>query len=191
MTVLQPEIHHFDERHFGTMSELIEAARSGRQDFLLLACSDQSGLPGSISFADPDQFVVVQNLAASVARPGETDAFLGSIEFAMAVHEIQHIILCGHTCCSVLANLAQRRSRDLCVCRTLSIVEQHYPQATDREFFELLVQEHMLLQLENLQSHRFISKQLATGQLSLHAWLVDDQTARVRAFDPEAGQFTQ
>ena len=56
-----------------------------------------------------------------------------------------------------------------------------------RDYIERLICEHALFQLENLQMHPFIRDRLDASLLKLHLWIVNDETARILAYNPHLG----
>jgi carbonic anhydrase len=52
------------------------------------------------------------------------------------------------------------------------------------------VREHVLVQIENLQTHPAVAVQLQRGELTLHAWIYRMQTGEVLAYSSDDGKFT-
>lgn len=199
MNKLDSSLHHFSVKHFGTANDFLFSARSTERDTLMIACADQGGAPDDVSIAKPGRFFVVQHLASSIRPTSDRDenSAISDIEFAFSQHKIKHVIICGHTGCGVIRNwLRYPEAPDVSGFRacfektTLKTVDQAYPEYSGEDRIETLICEHTLIQLEHLCSHAFIRKKLEAGKLRLHAWVVNDKTARVRSFDPARGCFT-
>lgn len=196
---LKSDLHHFDAAHFGNLSELLRSAAAGPQNILLLACADHGTAPDNVSFARPGTFYIVQNMGASV--PGVSDPFsettLANIQYAICHINVKAVIICGHLGCNVIRNDITKfakceKQNELfrLWSKAHETIDKHYPNTTPDQKANLLVREHLLFQLENLESHEFVQTRLNDGRLKLHCWLVDDETARVRNYDPVIGQFT-
>lgn len=199
MNQLDPTLHRFSVEHFGTTDDFLSSAQSTERDTLMIACADQGGAPDDVSFAKPGRFFVVQHLASSIHPASDRDenSSILDIEFALSHYKIKHVIICGHTECGVIRNWARCSDAPdvsgMQACfekTTLKTVNQAYPEYFDEDRIETLICEHTLFQLEHLCSHAFVRNKLETGKLRLHAWVVNDSTARVRAYDPTLGCFS-
>ncbi|QDU73709.1 Carbonic anhydrase 1 [Bremerella volcania] len=198
MNKLDSSLHRFPVKHFGTASDFLLSAESEERDTLMIACADQGGAPDRVSFAKSGRFFVVQHLASSIRPAGDRDenSEISDIEFAFSKYKIKHVIICGHTGCGVIRNwLLYPDAPDVSGIRarfeqtTLEAVNQAYPEYSAEDRIEALICEHTLFQLEHLCSHAFIRNKLEAGTLQLHAWVVNDNTARVRSYDPARGCF--
>jgi len=198
MNMLDSSLHQFAIEHFGKASDFLSSAQSEQRDTLMIACSDQGGAPDDVSFAKPERFFVIQHLASSIRPAGSRDdkSATEDIEFAFSQYKIEHVIVCGHTGCGVIRNwIRYPNAPDVSGIRscfektTLEIVNQAYPEYSGDELIEMMICEHTLFQLEHLCSHAFIHNKLSAGELRLHAWVVNDNTARVRSYDPSRGCF--
>jgi len=196
-TELIKSLHDFDPLVFGTLTELKNDLNSSLNTenhvVLLIACADQGMDPDNLSVADPAQLFVVQHMASSILKSGReyTDS---SIEYAVNYLGVKHVIICGHLQCNLMMTWMQEMPsssdiHNLLISPTLNLVTHKYENAVHDDRMSLLVREHILIQLENLQSYDFIKARLQEGQLRLHGWIVDDETARIKAFDPSTGQF--
>lgn len=196
LPVLVPELHECDPAYFGDVTELIRA-RTNVRDTLFVACSDHWCAPDNTSFAKPGRLYIVQNLATTIpAGTSPESSILGSVEFAVRLEQVSHAIVCGHLGCRIVPAWMESGVDKVPGVETSDFdrvvrprVEEAYPDATADQLTRLMIVEHTLFQVENLQSHDFVRERLEDGRLCLHAWIVDDETARVFAFDPTDGQF--
>jgi carbonic anhydrase len=69
------------------------------------------------------------------------------------------------------------------------IARQKYSQLAADALLNVTIQENVLVQLENLRTHPSVAATLASGTLSLHAWVYKIETGEVFAYDSEQGQF--
>ncbi|MCA9139877.1 MAG: hypothetical protein KDB00_24055, partial [Planctomycetales bacterium] len=135
--------------------------------------------------------------AASVPRSNAPlESTIASIQYAVRRQGIQDLVVCTHLCCDVMRHWIkllefeeanQPESRFIRNAR--DTVDLLYRYTTQGERQVLMTCEHTLFQLENLRSHTFIRERLKSGDLRLHGWVVDDTTARVLAYQPDAHQF--
>ncbi|QEG01228.1 Carbonic anhydrase [Stieleria maiorica] len=194
---LKKHLHRFASDEFGTLADLRESARTSPAGILIVGCADHGLAPDMLSFAEPGQCAVVQNLAASIPRPDQPyDSTVAGIEYAIVRQQVREVIVCSHLCCRVvrywMKNPILHGDCDP-GCRFTAnarrVVDHFYHYTTESERQTLMICEHTLFQIENLRSHPFVRNRLAAGQLRLHGWVVDDRSARVLAYAPLAHQF--
>ena len=197
MTIeLESSLHQFKPDDFGSLHDFLSTTDKDERDTLLIACSDHGTAPDNVSFAGTDRFLILQHLAECVPPPEdrESNDLFGSIELGFSSNNLRHAIVCGHLSCGVIRNWLkdsigpdigglQARFRSTVV----KAVDETYPELTSRDYIERLICEHALFQLENLQMHPLIRERLDAKQLKLHLWIVNDQTARILAYNPHIG----
>ena len=199
---LKEGLHQFPQRTFGSPSDLTNTRDARERDTLIIACSELGTAPDNISFAEPNRCVVLQHLAASIPSKDECDRHqvlsCDSIEKLFDKHEFRHVIVCGHLLCGVIRSWLkpiERGYTDFGSFRlrfetgTKELVERNYLSNTDEEKLTLMICEHVLCQIENLLTHSFVMKRVRGGTMSLHGWVVDDQSARVLGYSPVESAF--
>ena len=72
---------------------------------------------------------------------------------------------------------------------TRRIVKLKYASLAEGAKLEAAIEENVLVQFENLQTHPAVAEAVAQGKLKLHAWVYDIATGEVFAYDDEAEQF--
>jgi carbonic anhydrase len=193
---LETSLHQFNPDDFGAVGDFLKTTDCNERDTLMIACADHGTAPDNVSFAGTDRFFILQHLAACIPSPedGANDSAFAEVQFAFLNYDIKHIVLCGHLGCGVIPNwLKDTDAHDTGGLRArfrstaVKAVEQAYPHLNGQELIERLICEHALFQLENLQSHPFIRNKLDSNELKLHLWIVNDETARVLAFDARKG----
>lgn len=188
----------FNPSPFGTVHDLRKSAKNANDAILMVACSDHGTAPCHLSIADPARLIVVQNLAVSIPRAGQNCSLstLASIQYAVTLKQVGHVIVCGHRKCGIIerwqtfrknADTGPAPDRELHA--VWSALDEIATTILRERSQEIIVREHLLRQVANLQSHDFVRRRLEEGTLRLHAWIVDDATASVRAYDPHSGQF--
>lgn len=197
MILLDKSLHQFSPQHFGTAYDIQRDNGDDVCDILMVACACHGSAPDELSIAGPERIFALQHLAASVPPAWETSATsaVADLEYAFDTFHFKHAIICGHMGCNVIRRWSQEQGENLPGLqqkfqkRTADVVDHCYSSRVERERTKLLICEHLLGQLENLQSHDFVQQRLQSGDLQLHAWLVDEETARIRAYDPHHGRF--
>ena len=65
---------------------------------------------------------------------------------------------------------------------TRRIVAENYGHSTGDDLLEIAVQEHVLVQVENIQTHPSVAVKLQRGELTLHAWVYHLETGEILAY---------
>ncbi|MCC9608487.1 hypothetical protein LOC68_10025 [Blastopirellula sp. JC732] len=197
MILLDKSLHQFAPQYFGTAFDIQQSLDDDVCDILMIACSCHGSAPDEVSIAGPERIFTLQHLAATVPAATEESptSAADDLAYAFQYFDFKHVILCGHMGCNVIRRWAQPDQNDSRGLQkkfqqtTASVVDQTYPTRLDHERQRLLICEHLLCQLENLLTHDFVLDRLETGELRLHGWLVDEMTARIRAYDAVHGRF--
>jgi carbonic anhydrase len=118
----------------------------------------------------------------------------------VAVLGVKDIVICGHTGCGAIqAMLNPEKTEKLPLVRqwlthaeaTRRIVAENYPKKLKgRDLFNIAVREHVLVQIENLQTHPAVAVKLQRGELTLHGWVYQMETGEVLAYSSDDGNFT-
>jgi len=172
-----------------------------RQDpeALFITCSDSRIDPSLLVQTEPGELFICRN-AGNIVPPHSnyTGGITATIEYAVAVLKVKHIIICGHSDCGALtAVLNPEKVESLPhVSQWLSyakaahyIVEEKAPNANQDEKLTMLIQENVLLQLQHLKTHPYVAARHATNKVQLHAWTYDIGEGIVNAYDERVGEF--
>ena len=193
-------VHHFRRQVFRQQQELFERLAHGQiPQTLFITCSDSRIDPNLITHTDPGDLFVVRNAGNIVpAYTAASGGEIASIEFAVSGLEVSDIVICGHSHCGAMKGLLHPEylGEMPAVAQwlvhaeaTRRIVKSKYVQLAESERLEVAVEENVLVQMENLQTHPAVAAALAEGKLKLHAWVYDIATGEVFAYDGDAGQF--
>jgi carbonic anhydrase len=193
-------VHHFRSQVFKEQRELFERLGSGQTpDTLFITCSDSRVDPNLITQTVPGQMFILRN-AGNILPPygasngGETAA----VEFAIRALDVKDIIICGHSQCGamkgllnpeLLAELPDTTKWLKFAETTRQIVRSKYQHLRGDELLSVTIEENVLSQIENLQTHPAVAVGLMRGTLKLHAWHYEIETGEIYAYDIESGQF--
>lgn len=199
---LIPELHKFPADLFGSAEDLIASQGARLKDTLIIACSELGLAPDLISFGRPEQFVILQHLAASVPSKQDCKQCV-ELNFQPVIHlfeqhQFRDVIVCGHFGSTVIpywletsargrSDVGQFRRRFDDGARTL--VDQNYTPNSESERTILIILEHALCQIENLLSHDQIHQLAQSKTTVFHAWIVDNSTARIFSYRPKGSAF--
>jgi carbonic anhydrase len=122
-----------------------------------------------------------------------------TIEYAMAVLRVPHIIVCGHTDCGVMKALLHPEDvRDLPAVKewieqaetTRRIMREHYVDLEGKERLIKTTQENVRSQLDHLRTHPSVALLLRKKKVDLHGWVYSISTGDVWVYDFNSEQFT-
>jgi len=179
---------------------LFERLAEGQSpDALFIACSDSRVETAMITQTDPGELFICRN-PGNIVPPNanHTGGTAASIEFAMSVLEVPHVVVCGHTGCGAMKaamnpdqvesfpHLRQWISHTHDAVKATKKRVQDNPEL-DAE--QVLLEQNVILQLTHLRSHPTLSARLADGAVKLHGWVYDIGTGIVHAYDEQQDVF--
>jgi carbonic anhydrase len=176
-----------------------ELATQQSPETLLITCSDSRVVPDLIVQAGPGEIFVCRN-AGNIA-PSYCDASGGvsaTIEYAVQVLGVRDIIVCGHSDCGAMKALLhpEKAAATPSLARWLThaeraraVVLRNSNQLDGSALIDALVEENVLAQIDNLQTHPCVASRLRRGALALHAWVYDIGSGRIRVHDPDRNHF--
>lgn len=166
---------------------------------LFITCSDSRVVPGLITMTDPGDLFLIRNAGNIVPAYGEVHGGVtATIEYAMMVLKVPHIIICGHSDCgAVKAMLDPEKLGDMpTVVEWLRhaevarrVVNAHYGEADTRQRADAMTFENVVCQLEHLRTHPSVAVALSRGEVQLHGWVYDIAHGTIKAFDASEGRF--
>jgi carbonic anhydrase len=168
---------------------------------LFVTCADSRVVPNLILQADPGELFIVRNAGNIIPPAGQGgEGVIASIEYAVEALGVTDVILCGHTDCGAMKGVLHPEK----VAALPSVaawvrhgeaarlaVERIYPQATDKEKMERMVEQNVIAQVKNLLTHRFIRSRVESGSLEIYGWVYDIRTGGVRGLDERGESFSE
>lgn len=168
--------------------------------WLFITCSDSRVVPDLILSTEPGDLFIIRN-AGNVVPPEGPETYGGvsaTIEYAVEVLKVRHIILCGHSDCGAIkAALDHVALEQLPKARLwLSHVEDAFKfkqplNPADGTHAELasLIRGNVLAQVQSMRTHPAIIHALAENRIQIHAWYYDILSGRVERYDDEQQRF--
>ncbi len=170
--------------------------RSERQAprWLFITCSDSRVVPDLILSTEPGDLFITRNAGNVVPAESHNsdDGVAATIEYAVEVIKVRHIILCGHSDCGALkAALDHVALESLPKAKLwLSHVEDAFkyrqplnPADGPQAELASLIRGNVIAQLHNLRTQPSVIHALSESRLQLHAWYYDILTGRVERYD--------
>jgi len=167
---------------------------------LFITCSDSRVDPTLLTQTDPGELFILRNAGNMVPPYGSMQGgSTATIEYAMAVLKVPHIIVCGHTDCAVMkALLNPEEVSDLPAFRewvgqaetTRRLMHEHYTNLTGNDRLIKTTQENVRSQLDHLRTHPSVALLLRQKKVDLHGWVYSISTGDVWVYNFEFEQFT-
>jgi carbonic anhydrase len=167
---------------------------------LFITCSDSRVDPTLLTQTDPGELFILRNAGNMVPPYGSMQGgSTATIEYAMAVLKVPHIIVCGHTDCGVMkALLNPEEVHDLPAVRewvgqaetTRRLMREHYTDLTGTDRLVKTTQENVRSQLDHLRTHPSVALLLRQKKVDLHGWVYSISTGDVWVYDFDSEQFT-
>jgi len=192
-------------------------AERQQPDVLFITCADSRVVPDLILQTEPGDMFLCRAVGNIVPPHGSMPGGISStIEYAVEVLHVRHIIVCGHSDCGAIkavlppdpANSRSKDSRDFdtrdhsklprlpLTSKWLGYIEpawKYLPPGTpsdDRHALHTaLIHANVIAQVENLKTHPEVARAVAHGALQTHGWYYDILTGAVEAYDQEARRF--
>jgi carbonic anhydrase len=191
--------HALRAKFFEDEQELLDTlARHGQSpDAMFIGCSDSRVVPESLLGARPGDLFVVR-VVANIVPPHIAGQYAvgAAIEYAVLHLKVKHLIVCGHTDCGGIKALDHPPSMtaEPSIAGWLKFarpaqkkVDVRGAAAGDRH--QAIVEENVLLQLENLQTHPAVRDALAHNQIELHGWVYDLARRQIQYCEPAQRRF--
>ncbi|HUQ72313.1 MAG TPA: carbonic anhydrase, partial [Planctomycetaceae bacterium] len=68
-------------------------------------------------------------------------------------------------------------------------IAENYSRLSGEALLDAAIQEHVLVQIENLQTHPVVAAALQRGDLTLHAWVYRLESGQILSFSSESEAF--
>ncbi|QNH20721.1 carbonic anhydrase [Xanthomonas sp. GW] len=166
---------------------------------LFITCADSRVMPELMFAAQPGELFVYRNIGNVVPPYSQhVSGVVAAIEYAVAVLQVKHIVVCGHTDCGAMKAVLNPDSlQDVPnVAAWLKhtdsarqVAAQHDHAGHPEDALHCLTEENVVSQLDHLRTQPVVAARLARGALRIHGWIYDIAHGEIRAFDAEQGRF--
>lgn len=182
---------------FGTLA-------SGQSpEILFITCSDSRIDPNLLTGSVPGDLFICRN-AGNIVPPhsNETGGMTASIEYAVAVLGVRHIIICGHTNCGAITGALNLNKLEglphvkewLGHCRSaIEIVRERNGipsnESVGHEHLNEAIEENVLQQVQHIRTHPVVAAKMATGKVQVHGWIYDIESGQIRCCNQNSTTF--
>jgi carbonic anhydrase len=174
-------------------------AESQAPEWLFITCSDSRIVPDLILGTGPGDLFISRSIGNIVpVSMSDVDGVTATIEYAVDVLKVKHVILCGHSDCGALKAAVDRRGLEKLpkASRWLQHVEAAFThrqplKPEDGVHAELasLIRGNVVAQLLNLRAQPSVARALREDRLAVHGWYYEILSGRIEQFDEDARRF--
>ncbi|MFT7459259.1 MAG: carbonic anhydrase [Planctomycetota bacterium] len=199
MKKLLTGLAEFQKTAFQQNKDLFQKlANKQEPETLFITCSDSRIDPNLITQTSPGELFICRN-AGNIVPPHShtTGGITASIEFAVMVLGVRHVVICGHTDCGAmkgamhpenLTSLPHVSNWLSHASAALARVKARSGEINDDHLAEL-TQENVLMQIKHLETHPSVAAKMATGDLMIHGWVYDIPHGEVSCYDSKEEKF--
>ena len=191
-------ILQFQNTTFPANRALYQSLAGGQSpQWLFITCSDSRVVPNMLLDAAPGELFVCRNAGNIVPAFGDhAGGVSATIEYAVQVLKVRHIIVCGHSDCGAMkavlhpekvAALPAVASWISYADRARAVVIDTLGNADYDSQLVAVTEENVLAQLDNLRTHPSVGAKVRSGALELHGWVFDIRHGTFKTWNGEAG----
>lgn len=174
-------------------------AESQAPEYLFITCSDSRIVPDLIFQTGPGDLFLSRCIGNVVPVTGaDMDGITATIEYAVEVLKVKHVILCGHSDCGALKAALNRAGLEKLpkASRWLNHVEGAFshrqplrPEEGEHAELASIIRGNVVAQLGNLRAQPSVARALAHRSLEIHGWYYDILRGQVERYDEHQRQF--
>jgi len=201
MDEIRAGVRRFQKEIFPRRRHLYEGVATTQSPrALFLTCGDSRIDPELLTGSGPGEIFVERNPGNIVPIYDECSrvGVSASIEYAVAVLQVPHIIVCGHSNCGAMKALLhpETLATHSAVRQWLSfaepaldILDRDHRDATDDARLALLTKLNVVQQMKHLESHPAVVERLLQRRLTIDGWVYEIHTGKVESFNLTTGRF--
>lgn len=189
----------FRRKIFPEHRELFRELANGQSpEVLFITCADSRIDPNLVTQTRPGDLFIVRN-AGNIVPPhgGVAGGVTASIEYAIAVLGVAHIVICGHTHCGAMTGALNPGALDtlphvrdwLRLSQAAVDIVKHAHGSVGPEQLRAVTEQNVLVQLQHARTHPVVAARISSGELHLHGWMYEIESGEVYAHSEEAGMF--
>jgi len=193
----------FQQENFNQEKDLFKTlARGQSPEVLFITCSDSRIDPNLITQTKPGELFIARN-AGNFVPPHYSQATCdmdATIEYALSVLGVKHIVVCGHTDCGAIKGAINPESvKHLhhvsnwlanAAAAVAKVRARNEGQLGPDQLLEL-IEENVVQQLKHLETHPAVAAKLGTNSVHLHGWVYDIGHGKVYCHESRNGGFVE
>ncbi|MDF1661872.1 MAG: carbonic anhydrase, partial [Planctomycetota bacterium] len=187
----------FKDEKFPKLASVFNELTDGQEpEALFITCSDSRVLPSLLTQSKPGELFIIRNAGNIACLDNKDASFAASLEYAVKVLKVEHIVVCGHSHCGAVTTLLD--SKDLEGLPAIASLVENMQPVLDRvdalgclpeDRLDRAIEENVRFQLEKLSDIPYVRDELIAGKLELHGWVYRFEHGDVVAIDDLDGDF--
>lgn len=192
-------ITRFQNEVFPRDRHLYEQLAAGQNpETLYIGCSDSRVLPNELMQAKPGELFICRTAGNLVPPYGEAGGVGATVEFAIEVLKVRHVVLCGHSDCGAMKALMNPdKLKGLKIVaswirhadRVAAVAAEMHGDLNDRDFLSRLIEENVVTQIDHLMTYPCVAAKVRSGNLYVHGMVFDIPSGEVRLLDRDSLTF--
>lgn len=181
-------------------SEFHLLAESQAPEYLFITCADSRIVPDLILGTGPGELFISRAIGniVPIGDASSADGVTATIEYAVEVLKVRHVIVCGHSDCGALKAALDRKhleklpkSRRWLQHVEAAFVHRQPLDPADGEHADLasLIRGNVVAQLMNLREQPSVARAVMEGRLAVHGWYYDILSGRIERYDEKLRRF--
>lgn len=166
---------------------------------LFITCSDLPITSDILSRCGPGELFMMQNPGNFVPPyTYEPNGEAATIEYALQILRVSHIVVCGHSPCGAISCLMNPEDpKQLPALRNWltqaleakRLIQKEFGHLEGESLVDQAIGENIRAQLDNLQTHPKVVERLSLGAVKLHGWMYHIESRDLWFYDFEAQEF--
>lgn len=194
-------VNHFQTSIYAEKRELFhKLAKAQEPKILFITCSDSRIDAALLTQTEPGDMFSIQNAGNIVPPHGAAEGGVGaSIEFAVSVLKVEHIIVCGHNSCGAMKALLHPENVETlpAIKRWLSFAEgtrallkaENISHLKEEEQANCCTKLNIPVQLSHLRTLPSVTVRLTQNQVQLHGWVYDIESGQIEVYKEGENKF--
>jgi carbonic anhydrase len=199
-------VYQFQNSTYLEKQSLFQSLANAQQPkVLFITCSDSRIDPALLTQTQPGDMFCIQNAGNIVPPHGAAEGGVGaSIEYAVSVLKVEHIIVCGHSSCGAMRALLHPETVEElpAIKRWLSYAQGTKALLTakteemsqnDAENEEKQIayctKLNVPVQLAHLRTLPAVAVQLSQKKIKLHGWVYHIESGEIDVYQPDEDAF--
>jgi carbonic anhydrase len=182
---------HFQTHVFPERKALFEQlAHTQSPETLVITCSDSRVMLEMLLNVKPGELFICRN-AGNIVPPhlDHSGGVSATIEYAVQVLKVKHIIVCGHSDCGAMtavlhpekvAHMPAVANWIAYAQRAREVAFENADGKSEAEMIRVIIEENVIAQLDNLRTHPFVWSKMRSGAIQLHGWVFNIKDGTVR-----------
>jgi len=193
-------IEQFQDTVFPASRKLYEQLAEGQSPHTLyIGCSDSRVIPNELMQAPPGDLFICRTAGNIVPAWGDGVGGVGAtIEYAVEVLKVKHIVIVGHSDCGAMkALIAPEKVQHLRAIagwirhaeRVTAVARELHGDEDDPGFVHRLIEENVITQLDHLVTYPCVAAKMRSGNIFVHGLVFDIKTGTFTILDRTTNAF--